>query len=194
MGVEAGAIYLRGLLQHGRCQVRGERVRQAHLGGELCTVERRPQNHQGHVRAFPRIGFDSGDATVIRKVSVQLHDVFWETVSLVGVSSQRPHGGGVSSRRAPQPQVDASGIQGFKRPELFRHDEGRMVGEHDAAGTDADAVGVGGDVLDQQCGRRGSDGVHVVVLGVPHPHISQSVGGLRQTHAAGDDVCGGDFV
>ena len=63
-------------------------------------------------------------------------------------------------------------MQGLERAELLGDGERGMVGEHDAAGAEADGVGVGADMGDEHAGGRGGDRGHVVVLGVPDTSIS----------------------
>ncbi len=55
---------------------------------------------------------------------------------------------------AAEAELDTPGMEGGERSELLGDGQRRMVGEHDAARAEEDPVGVGGDVGDQDCGRR----------------------------------------
>src|SRR5699024_910278 len=63
-----------------------------------------------------------------------------------------------------------------------------VVGQHDAAGTERDGVGVGGHVCDEHRGRRGCDRGHVVVLGVPDPRVAGFLRLLCQGHRTGQRI------
>src|SRR5690606_26679581 len=107
------------------------------------------------------------------------------------VAAQRPHGVLVAARRAPQAQVDPAGVQRLQGAELLGDGQRGVVGQHHAARTDPDPLGVRGDVRDEHAGGRGRDGRHVVVLGVPDPAVAQPVGGLRQFQAGLQALPGG---
>jgi hypothetical protein len=83
------------------------------------------------------------------------------------VAAQRTHGGAVGARCAAQPQVDATGVELGQRAKGLGHDQRRVVGQHDAARADADALRAPGDVAHQHGGGRTGDAGHVVVLGQP---------------------------
>ena len=82
----------------------------------------------------------------------------------------------VGAGGAAQPKVDTAGKQPRQRPELFGDDVGRMVGEHDAAGADADGFRSRCDMTDhdRRCGAR--DARHVVMLRHPDAAIATSFG------------------
>ena len=58
-----------------------------------------------------------------------------------------------------------------------------MVGQHDTPGTEADVMSKRSHVGDQYDRGRGRYGRIVVVLGVPHPAVTQLLGQLSQGHA-----------
>ena len=67
----------------------------------------------------------------------------------------------------PMPRSMRPGIQRLERVEHLRHVQRRVVGQHDAAGADAQRGGRAGDVRDQDLGRRTGHAGHAVVLGEP---------------------------
>jgi hypothetical protein len=102
---------------------------------------------------------------VARKVLHRLH----------AVAAQRAHGHGVGAGRAAQAQVDAAGVQLGQGAEGLGHHQRRVVGQHHAAGADADALGAAGDVAHQHGRGRGGDADHVVVLGHPVAREAQAL-------------------
>jgi hypothetical protein len=61
-----------------------------------------------------------------------------------------------------------------------------MVGQHDAAGTDADALCATRHVADQHGGGRAGDARHVVVFGQPVAAVAQRIGVLGQFQHVGE--------
>jgi len=55
-----------------------------------------------------------------------------------------------------------------------------VVGQHDAAGADTDALGPRRDMADDKGGGGAGDAGHIVVFGQPEPLIAEPVGGLGQ--------------
>src|SRR5882724_13177606 len=71
-------------------------------------------------------------------------------------------GGLVGAGSAAKSEVDTIGIERCESAELFRDDERGMIGEHDAAGADANCFCAACDVTnDDRCGGAG-DSRHVV--------------------------------
>ena len=89
-------------------------------------------------------------------------------------------GDGIGPRRAPETEIDASGKQRLERAELFGDDERRVIGEHDAAGADADRPRTGRDVSDDDGGGCARDAGHVVMLGEPVPVEAEALGVARE--------------
>jgi hypothetical protein len=66
--------------------------------------------------------------------ALQLHHVAGKVfLGLHAVAAQRTHGGAIGAGGAAQAQVDAARVQLGQRAEGFGDDQGRMVGQHDAA-------------------------------------------------------------
>jgi hypothetical protein len=82
-------------------------------------------------------------------------------------------------------------MQGLERPELLRDQERGVIRQHDPAGADADALGVGGDVRDEHAGRRRRNRWDVVVLGVPDARVAEAFRQLGDRNAALKTVAGG---
>ena len=81
-------------------------------------------------------------------------------------------------------------MQRLEHPEALGDRERRVVGKHDAAGTDADAVGARRDVRDEHLGRRRRHGRDVVVLGDPETPEAELVGALGEPRGARQRVGG----
>ena len=95
---------------------------------------------------------------------------------IVGVvaSTQCCGGARVGPRRASQAQVDAAGGKCFEHSELLGDDERGVVGQHDAAGAEADRRGLGYQPRQHQLRRRGRRSWHGVVLGHPEAAVAAS--------------------
>ena len=106
-----------------------EGVRQPEFGGELGPVSARAENPQRHLE--PRAG-DRDDPLAgfgAPEVGLQFEHVAGELVGVgAHVAAHRVGGGLVGARRAAKPEVDPSGEQRLKRPELLSNLKRRMVG------------------------------------------------------------------
>jgi hypothetical protein len=67
-----------------------------------------------------------------------------------------------------------------------------MVGQHNAAGADADGVGRGGNVPDDDAGRGAGDAAHAVMFGDPVTGEAQPFGVDCKIGGVGE--CGGDIA
>jgi hypothetical protein len=140
--------------------VRGERIRQAHRGGHARTEQAGTQDPGRHPQAAARNRLHRLPGLYRLEVVQQLAHVLRELVGAVEVAAQGARGRLVGAGRTAQAEVDAVRIQRGQRAELLGHLQRRMVGQHDAAGTDADAPGAAGDVADQHGrGRAGDAGM-----------------------------------
>ena len=116
-------------------------------------------------------------AVVRGQIADQLDDVVGEMVGIeIPVPPQRPGGGRVGARGASETEIDAAGVERLERAELLGDDERRMVGEHDAAGADADHRGGVGQVGDEHRRRGAGDRGHAVMLGHPEAAVAESLG------------------
>jgi len=110
---------------------------------------------------------------------------------LLSVTTKGAGGGLIGARSAAKSQVDAIGKQGRESAELFCDDQRGMVGEHDAAGANANRFCSSGDVTDDyRCGGAG-DSRHVVMLGEPITVEAPGFGVLRQVKRVAQRVGGG---
>ena len=78
----------------------------------------------------------------------------------------------VGSRRAAKSEIDAAREQALQGSELFGDDIRGMIGKHDAARADPDALRSGGDVRNHDRCRGAGDARHVVVLRDPYPPVA----------------------
>ncbi|MNN21223.1 hypothetical protein D3C81_1345350 [compost metagenome] len=110
----------------------------------------------------------------------QFGHILRELVGTVEVAAQCACGGVVGTRRAAQTQIDAPRIQRSQRAELFGDLQRRVIGQHDAAGADADGRRATGDMADQHRSGGAGDAGHVVVLGQPEAAVAPALGVLGQ--------------
>ena len=103
-------------------------------------------------------------------------------------ASQGERGERVGARRAPEAEVDAAGEQRFEHTERLRDLERAVVGQHDAAGPDADVGGLVGHVGHHDLGRRAGDRRGVVVLGEPEAVVPEALDVLREGDGVGEGL------
>ena len=128
-------------------------------------------------RARARHGAHRAGRAAAREIGHQLQHVLREVVDVAGEgAAQRPRGALVGARRAAEAEIDAAGIERLQGAELLGDDQRRVVGQHDAAGADADGRRAGGDMADHHRGRGAGDAGHVVVLGQPVAAVAQALG------------------
>ena len=157
--------------------MRGEGIGQPQIGRELRAEGAGTEDPDldvlplaGH--GAQRLAFGGG-----AEVFHQFHDVAREVVHVAGeVPPHRPRRHLVRSRRAAEAEIDPARMQRRERAELLGDDQRRVVGQHDAAGADADALralrGIG-----QRHRRRGAgDAGHVVVFRHPEAPVAERIG------------------
>ena len=102
------------------------------------------------------------------KYAINSSDVLRKRVRIgLQRAPQRTRGRRIGARRAAETEIDAARKQRLERAELLRHDERRVVGQHDAARADPDRLGPGGHVRDHDRGGGAGDAGHVVMLRQP---------------------------
>ena len=171
--------------------MRGEGVGQPERGGQLRAERAGAENPHVDVRAGTRRRDDPGLA-VVREIALQFHHVLREGI---GVGFQRAaHRAGdalIGAGRAAETEVDAAGEQRVERAELLRDRQRRVVGEHDAARTDADRAGRRGDVCDHDRGRGRRDAGHAVMFGDPIALEPDALGVAREVGGVGERLGNG---
>ena len=95
-----------------------------------------------------------------------------------------------SSRRAPDAEVDAVGIQRVQHPELLRHLHRAVVRQHHAAGADPNVRGLRGDAGDENLRRGTRERYHPVMFRDPVALVAETVGELRQLDGVAQRVGG----
>ena len=167
-------------------EMAGEGVGQAQVGGQLRPIGRGAQNPDRHGLAFARVGDNALIRRCGREPLHQLHDILREGVDVALKRAAQGAGRGlIRARRAAQAQVDAAGMKGVQRAELLGDDQGRVVGQHDAAGADADGLGRRRHRADDDRGRGAGDARHVVVLGQPEALVAEALGVAGQVEGVG---------
>ena len=118
----------------------------------------------------------------------QLFHVTGKFRHVVRLAPQRLQGLRIAGDAAAQPQIDAARIQRRQGAELLGHHQRRMIGQHDAAGADADGAGMGGDMGHQHRGGGAGHRWRVVMLHQPVAVKAQPLGGARQCHRLAEGV------
>lgn len=147
-------------------------------------------------RARDRV--DAGVGMAVREVVVeeagQLGELLGEVVGALVEPVRAAQGGGrraVGAGGAAEAEVDTARGHRLQGAELLGDDQGRVVGQHDAARTEADALGVGGE-MGQDHGRgRGRHSGHGVVFCDPVAVEAAVLGQLGDLHAGAEGVGGG---
>ena len=196
--------------------MRGDGEGQAELPGDARTVDGGAENPDARVGALARDRPDPGAAGLgtlgcvvvgrarsaqeegsgshtrprsgcVAEVGEDLDDLLGEVARIGGPAAQCGGREPVRARGAPQTQVDPAGVQRGQGADLLGNDERGVVGQHDAAGGNAQAVGGGQDLSHEDDGRRGQVGGGAVVLGKPVALVAGGVGGSSE----GDHVVEG---
>ncbi|MNO81095.1 hypothetical protein D3C76_723210 [compost metagenome] len=169
------------LMHVARSEVRGEGIGHAAHAGQLGAEQAGTEQPDRHVGAIAGHGDDFLLRSPRPQVAHQLFDIVRKIVSTAGAfTTQGTSGHLVRTRRTPQAQVDTTGIEAFQGAKLLGNHQRRMVGQHDATGTDADGRSATGQVTEQHSGGRAGDAVHVVVLGDPEAVVAEFFHVLRQ--------------
>ena len=151
-----------------RRKVRSKSVWQTKNRSKFRTKERGTQNVNWDMCAATRRCIYSRYPSDITEISLEFKNILWKVFRRSRIASHCLHGYLVSSGSTSKSKVDATGMQSGQRAELFSNRERRMVGKHDAARTETNRSCVRSNVSDQNCSGRGSNGIHVVMLGVPN--------------------------
>ena len=172
--------------------MRGKRKRQAHHGGQLRPVQAGAQQPQRHPQPGPRHGANALAWLHRFKVIMQFLHILRKRVGTgMRVAAQRAGGQLVGAGSAAQAQVNASWVQRGQRAKLLGNHQRGMVGQHHAAGTDANGVGAARHVAyHHRRGGAGHAGV-VVVLCQPEALVAQFFGLLGQRQRVAKGVGGG---
>ena len=115
----------------------------------------------------------------------QLVQPLEKVVALAAVepAAQRVGRGAIGAGRATEAKIDAAGEQRLQHLEAFGHHQRRVVGQHHAAGADADVFGHRGDLPDHQVRRGARHRSEVVMLGKPVADIAEPIDMARQVDA-----------
>ncbi|MCY1512457.1 hypothetical protein D9M68_469180 [compost metagenome] len=195
-GAEVLPVDAQRVVQVARREVRGEGVGQTLLRRQPGAEQAGAEQPDRYVGALPR----RGDDALLRAARAEEHFQFGDLLRKVlafaqqAVAAQRAHGRLVGAGSAAETEIDAVRIEGGEGAEVFRHHQRRMVRQHDAAGTDADAPGLAGDVADQQRGGRTGDAFHVVVLGQPVAGEAETLDVARGLHGVVQRLGGGSGI
>ena len=187
--LEARPVQLDRLQQHARREVRGKGVGQALLGRQLRRKQAGAQQPDRHLGARTGHGDDGLPRLHRPEQALQLADLAREVVfGFDVVAAQGLHGGAVGAGRAAQAQVDAAGVELGQRAEGLGHDQRRVVGQHDAARADADALRAPCDMAHQHGRGRTGDAGHVVVFGQPVAGEAEGFGLLGGAQGDGEGL------
>ena len=132
--------------------MRGERERQAELGGELRAVKARSRIQIGTCEPAPGTAFTRCPGAGSRRkamsscTSCGKESTFGARLSASAVTW--------SPRRASKPEIDAAREERLECAKLLGNQSGRVIREHDPASADADRRCACGDVSDDDRRRR----------------------------------------
>ena len=147
-------------------------------------------------RALARAGARDGDDGLAGRsrgeVGLQLGDIAGEgRCRGLWIAAHGAGGRLVGPRSPPHAEVDASRKERGQGAKLLGDHQGRMIGEHDAPGSDPDGRGSAGHMADEHRGRRAADAWQAVVLGQPEPPVPPRLGMLRQVQGIAEGLaCG----
>ena len=186
-GAEEGAIETGGVEQHFRREVGGECEREAELGGKTRAEIAGAEEGDGDVAVLAGERFDGLVGVAGAEVGAEFREKLREIVAgLAEVAAEGAHGVEVTAGCAAQTEVDAAGVESFEGAELLGDDQRSVVGEHDAAASDADGAGGGGDVSDEDGGRGAGEAFNGVVLSQPETAVTPMFCVTSKVDRAGD--------
>src|ERR1700737_1959867 len=102
------------------------------------------------------------------------------------IAAQSAHGLEVAAGGPAQAEIDASGIDRVKGPELLGDDKRRMVRQHDSAAAYADLRGRASDVPDQHRSCRTREALNRVMFSQPEALVAETLHVLSQMDRAGN--------
>ncbi len=177
-----------------------EGEREAEQAGHLGAVAARAEQPHGRLVAPAGHRGDLRERVILRPAAgeeaEQVHQLLGEVVrgQPLRRPAQRRRRGLVGAGRAPDAEVDPSGMERLQHAELLRDHQRHVVGQHHAAGADPHGRGRVGDVADQHGWRGTRDTGHVVVLGHPEPPEPQPFGVPGQVDRGAQGVARGAAV
>ncbi|VVN46658.1 hypothetical protein PS681_05856 [Pseudomonas fluorescens] len=175
------AINANRLVHETRGEVRGEGVRQTALTSQLRTEQAGTKQPDRHVGAGARHGYHALIRGTRAEVAHQFGDIFREIISAAGAfTAQRPSRHLIGTRCTAQTEIDPPRIQAFQGAELLSDHQRRMVGQHHAAGADADGRRPARQITQQHRGGGTGNAIHVVVFSYPKPRVAEFLDMLCQ--------------
>ncbi len=169
------------------CESKG----QSEHGGELCAEGAGAEEPHGNAASLARDGFHFGGRIFGAEIVDELDDVVGKLVDVaIEVASECLGCDLVGAGSATESEVDAAGIQCFEGAELFGDNEWRVIGEHDAAGANADLRCGAGDMSYQNGSCCGGDTFHSVMFGEPVSSVPELFGVACELYAAAEGVGG----
>ena len=112
----------------------------------------------------------------------QLVEALEEVILLADAlaAAQRVGRGRIGAGRAAEAEIDTAGKKRLQNLEALGHHQRGVVGQHHAAGADAQMRRNGGDLPDHDIGGGTGDRRQIMMLGHPVAQIAQGVGEPRQ--------------
>ena len=112
----------------------------------------------------------------VAEIADQFQNILRKAVARIESAPQGAGRHAIGARRATDAKVDPAGIERGEGAELLGHHQRGVVGQHDAAGADADGLRALRDMADED-GRRGAgDAGHVVMFGQPEAVVAERFG------------------
>src|SRR5512134_2065953 len=88
------------------------------------------------------------------KIGDELRKILRKRISDGLIPPERTGGHWISTRRTPEPEIDATWKERLECPELLGNHEGRVVGQHDSTGANANGGCAGRHVSNHDAGCR----------------------------------------
>ena len=151
-----------------------------------CQGQPAPDGEQEHGR-WRDAGF-GGDLCLPAQILPDPLDLERIVVLVQGGPPERAPDRGGEAQRPAQTQVDPARVQRLQQQRLLGDHQRVVVGHHDPAGAQADAVGAGADGREQHGGGGAGDARDRVVLGGPEPVEAQFVRAHRPLDGGRDRV------
>ena len=164
-----------------RRKMRGKCEGQAQRGRQLRAVGARSEQPDRNIRSGPRHR-PHGLVRMHRpQQRLQLQNIAGKVLGGArNIPPQRLRRALIGAGRTAKTEIDAVAVKRLQRAELLGDDQWRVIGQHDAARSDADRPGARGNGADHHGGRGAGDARHVVMFGQPEPLVAPPFGMLRE--------------
>lgn len=156
--------------------MRGEGIGKAKFRRQHRPEIARTQNPDRHIRPGRRHRLNALLGASFGQERLQFEHVLREMFGIPRRTAKGTQRKLVGAGRATQTEIDAARKQALQRPELLGDDIGRVVGQHNAAGADADGLRTRRNMRDHNRRRSTGNGRRIVMLRNPDTPVAPSLG------------------